>query len=411
MSNRTSKLRTELLLPGPAGWQLWSGTQTGAFAKVRDFEAGPGRFDTASARRSLAFPASALWVLPAWLKGAKSEVSDMARLHLERLSVRTPEHAEAMQVDVVSESENAHLARIVALKDLPAPLADLTLLPDECRISAACYPIPADSLVVWRELGRLVVAITSGPRLVCFSALSAGVLDGNGMAELNNLCLQLTFQKVLTSISGIVLWIEDGDSERIQRTTGLPVQREDMPAPKLAGPAPSLMPMDVIDARSAAAGSARRRVMVLAGALVVAALIAGFSMLMGSATRERDALADRIAEISPRAAKVSAHKAAWMEVAAAVDPDRYPMELLLRCMEPKSSADVALTSFECTQDRVIIQGRTLEISPALKYTEDIKNSEALAAFTWDAATPTINNSDNSAAFELKGTLPGGEEAP
>jgi hypothetical protein len=84
------------------------------------------------------------------------------------------------------------------------------------------------------------------------------------------------------------------------------------------------------------------------------------------------------------------------------------MELLLRTMEPESSAEIGLTSFECTAKSVVIQGRAPEISPALKFTEDIKSSELLMAYQWEASTPKIE-SDNSASFELKGTLP--EAAP
>jgi hypothetical protein len=136
-----------------------------------------------------------------------------------------------------------------------------------------------------------------------------------------------------------------------------------------------------------------------------------FSFVLSNATRERDALREKIAEMQPRAAKSETHKAQWNEVAAAVDTSRWPMELLLRCMEPESVKDVALTSFECTSEKIVIQGRTPEITPALKFTEDIKQSEQLIAFQWDSPTPTINSTDNSAAFELRGTLPSTEVKP
>ena len=113
-------------------------------------------------------------------------------------------------------------------------------------------------------------------------------------------------------------------------------------------------------------------------------------------------VAEQVAEITPKAAKVANHKEAWKEVATAVDPEAYPMELLLRCMEPKVSSEVTLTSFECTQDTIVLRGRAKEISPALKYSEDLKQTESLA-FTWEpGSTPRIE-ADNSATFELKGT--------
>jgi len=147
----------------------------------------------------------------------------------------------------------------------------------------------------------------------------------------------------------------------------------------------------------------------LGAGLVVAAIIAAFSALMSMATSERDALREKIAEVTPRASRVANHKAAWMEVATAIDPTQYPMETLLRCMEPKSP-ELALMSFECTEDRVLIQAHTPNVEDALKYQQDIKNSESLAAFTWDTGQMKINEKDNSTTFELKGTLASAEAA-
>lgn len=411
MSDRTSKLKQELLLPGEHGWQLWTSTATTTFSKANEFDFTPGAFESANAKHTLALPASALWVLPAWLKGDTAHQRDMAQLHLDRLQVRTPGHPESLHVVSVIDEAEAHLARIVALKDLPTPLSDFRTLPDECRMSATCYPLPSDAITIWRELGKLVIAITMGPRLVYFSPLSSVALDHNALAELNNICLQLTFQKVLTSLSGIVLWADDGDLQRIKQTTGLDVSRQDKPAPRLTGDASPLMPQDVILTRQSIVASGRRRTMLLGIGFMVAALVATFSFLMGVATRERDALREKIADITPRASKVASHQAQWMEVASAVDPEHFPMELLLRCMEPKSAADVALMSFECTRDRIVLQGRTAEISPAFKYTEDIRNSDALIAYTWEPSTPAINATDSSATFQLSGSLSQTEEKP
>lgn len=401
MSKKKQKL--EVLVPGDKKWERWSAGLAGAFTLTASFEDGPGAFTRGVNRHVLALPASSVWVLPAWMKGSQEQLRDMAVLHLERLGVHPPEHAESMFVDALTDKEGSILARVVALKDVPTPLADFRLLPDECRLSAACLPLPANSLTVWRELGKLVVAITIGPHLAYFSPLSASTLDHSGLAELNNICLQLTFQRVLSTINGIVLWIGDGDVEHIQKATGLPVIREDRPAPHLSTAGKSnLIPGDVIATRKAAEAAANARILVLSGAFVVAALVAAFMVFMSMATRERDALREQVAEITPKAAKVANHKEAWKEVATAVDPEAYPMELLLRCMEPKVSSEVTLTSFECTQDTIVLRGRAKEISPALKYSEDLKQTESLA-FTWEpGSTPRIE-ADNSATFELKGT--------
>ena len=293
MSNRTSKLQLQLLLPGPQDWELWTGTLTGSLTFAQNFEHTPGAYTSDASKRLLALPATSLWVLPAWLKGDHSELPGMAQLHLERLSVRTPGHAESLSVESLDETDGSHLTRIVALKDVPTPLTDFRILPDECRLSAQCYALPPDRITIWQELGRLVIAITIGPKLAYFSPMSSATLDHSGIVELNNICLQLSFQKVLTQLAGIMLWIEDGDIERIAKATGLEVSRHDKPTPRLLTSQTSgLMPADIILTRQSVQTSAKRRVMGLAAGLVIAAFIAAFMVMMTAATRERDALAD-----------------------------------------------------------------------------------------------------------------------
>lgn len=410
MSNRSSKLKQELLFPGDTGWELWSGPPAGRLEHTQTFDPGvPGAFTSAAAHRTLALPAASLWVLPAWLKGEPAYLRDVARLHLERLGVRTPGHEESLAIESLAERDGSHLARIIALKDLATPLSSLRHLPDTCVPGAACRMLAADSLTIWRELGRLVVGITIGNKLAYCSPMSASTLDQNGLAELNNICLQLTFQGVISSLSAIILWIDDGDADRIQRLTGLEVRRQEKPLPLLlsAGQAHSrLMPADIIAVRAAAQSSAKRRTLALGGGFALAALVAGFSVLMTLATREHDELRETIAMLTPKAARVANHKAAWMEAAPAVDPAHYPMEMLLRCMAPKAAADIALTSFDCTPERIVIQGGSLEIAAALKYTEQIKTSEDLLAYQWESSTPSINEATGTTTFELKGTLPG-----
>lgn len=402
---RNNKQVQELLLPGDHAWQRWRSTGNADFQLVETVEHGPGRFHKDASRHTLALPASSAWVLPAWIKSEASHLRDAASLHLERLSVRTPGHEQAIVVESLSEKDGSHLARIIALKDLPTPLGDFAILPKECRLSAACLPLPANSMVIWRELGRLVLAITQGPRLVYFSPLSAHALDANAVSEINHICLQLSFQRVLTEMTGIMLWTDEGDPSLLQRATGMAVSVEDRPVPRLMGlsSSTSLIPLDIIQAQSEQEAGAKRRLIGLSAGFVLAACVAVFAVLIGLASRERDALLDQVASISPRAMKVEGQKSAWEEAGSAVDPSSSPMETLLRIMEPGASSQITITELEWTPKNVVIRGRAPEIAPALQYVQEIKDSESLLAYTWEPGTPEIG--ENGAAFEVKGARP------
>lgn len=406
MSERkTNKQVQELLLPGDHAWQRWRSLGAGEFQLVETLEHGPGRFHKDATQHTLALPAASVWVLPAWIKGALAHLRDAAILHLERLSVRTPGHERSMVVDSLSEKDGSHLARIIALKDLPTPLADFDILPKECRLSASCHPLPASSLVLWRELGRLVLAITQGPRLVYFSPLSASALDSNAVSEINHICLQLSFQRVVTEVTGVVLWTDEGDPALIQRATGMAVSLQDKPTPRFAAASGhgGLMPLDLLEAQGQQTASAKRRLAGLSAGFVLAVCVAVFAVLIGLVSRERDALLDQVAALSPRASKVENQKAAWEEAGSAIDPTASPMETLLRIMEPTASSQITITELEWTPKNIVIRGRAPEIAPALQYVQEIKDAESLLAYSWEPGTPEIG--ENGAAFEVKGERP------
>ncbi|MES2595216.1 MAG: hypothetical protein V4662_07770 [Verrucomicrobiota bacterium] len=400
---RNRKPTHDLLLPGADGWSRWTGTEGAACEHAASFGESAGVFAKEAHRRVLALPASQAWVLPAWLHGQPEHLRDMAMLHLERMGVRVSDPDHGLQVRRIQEKDGAHLTCILALKDQSAPLWDTSRLPDEVMLSAHCRQLPADSIIIQREMTRLVVTITNGTEIIYCSPLSAHRLDELALSELNHLCVQLGFQCVLGSVQGIVLWLDDeGDLDQIERVTGLPARRESAPAPTLPEKGSStLLPADIMTARKRQQARARARVMALSIGLAVAACVAVMMVFISSATRERDMLLDKIADLTPQSSQVLDQKKAWIEASPAVDPGMGPMQVLLDCMSPASSIEVGMTNFEWSPSTLVLRGRTALPSLALQYTKEISEVEALSRYTFDTPAPQIA-SDNSATFELKG---------
>lgn len=407
--SRSRKPAAELLLPAAAVWQSWTGAEGASCHLNREFTAKDASFGKETQRRVLALPASHFWVLPAWLQGNAEHLRGMALLHLERMGVRSGQDEAAVQVRSLAEKDGAHLARIIALKEEAMPPDGLVRLPDEVTHHALCYPLVGNSITLFRELGRLVAAVTSGSDLVYCAPLSSTRLDDHALAELNNICLQLGFQGVLGRLESLVLWIEDGDLGKIQRTTGLTPYRCEMPAPTMPERGSSqLMPEVLVLESKDQAARARMRMSVLTIGSVIAAAIALLAALLALSMQERNQLREKVAEITPRAARVMEHKKAWLEAAPAVDPTTWPQEVLLRCMEPESSKEVCITHWEWTPDKLNIIGRMPSASLALEYTQALKISPALEKFALDGPPPVIA-SDQSATFEMKGGSSGEKE--
>ncbi len=399
---RTRKPASELLLPGADVWQCWTGVEGALCQQSGDFTAADASFGKQAARRVLALPAAHFWVLPAWLKGEPQHLRSMALLHLERMGVKAGDDESSVQVRSITTKDGAHLARIIALKDEAVPLADTARLPDEVTHHALCYPLVSNSITIFRELDRLIVAITSGAELVYCTPLSSTRLDDNALGELNNICLQLGFQGVLGRLESLVLWIDDGDIGKIQRLTGLTPFRCEMPAPTMPERGSSaFMPEELVGERRRQSARAKTRLLALTAGSLLAAGIALVATLTTLALQERNMLREKVAELMPKSSRVMDHKKAWVEASPAVDPSTWPQEVLLHCMEPESSKEAVITHWEWTPEKLSLTGRLPSASLALEYTQALKTSDALARFELDGPPPVIAG-DQSATFEMKG---------
>lgn len=406
---KARKALCEMIIPGATGWERWLAPEGQAGKLVNTAEADVDvAFGKGQMKRALVLPVSHVWVMPAWLKGDAELVKDMALLHLERLGIRVDEPERGLQLVEVSVKDEARLMTMLALKDEPSPLQLSSPLPDAILVSAETLPLEPSSITVWRELGRLVIGITSGDKLVYASPLTASRFDERAIGELNNVCMQLGFQRVLGRVERLVVWLPEGEGDlaMIEKTTGLPVSRESFPAwvmPEIW--VSRLEPLDLCLAKRLQETRTRQRVGLLSAGLVVAAAVAVMMVLITLALREQAMLREKVAEMSPRAARVLDQKKAWQEAAPAVDPSQGPLQFLLALQEPASSGEVTLMEMEFTPQRVMMRGHTANASTALQYTQEIHQSEMLLAYDWGEASPPELGADESATFELKGVRP------
>ncbi|MEI6533748.1 MAG: hypothetical protein WCN98_00295 [Verrucomicrobiaceae bacterium] len=399
----TRKQQTDILFPGEDGWELWTGDESGAFTLQQSFSLEAGSFPNGHARRVLAMPAARVWVLPAWFLGTgDAQLRSMAGLYLERVGVRTTSTGSMLEVTTLTQKDGASLVRLVASKDHGPSLTQFNRLPDRTILAPALLNPPPDSILIWRELGRLAMAVTQGPNLVYYSPLSAATLDENAITEVLNACVQLVFQKVIFGMSGIVLWMGEGDTNSISRFTGLQVRRLVRPAPRIPAQfVNTVSPADIESERTRQEISRKKRLVGLSLAAAAALAVASIAGLAFWASRARTAWLDEIATLTPKASRVEQQKHEWEEVAVAVDSSRSPMEILLHAMEPPSSSEVSLTHFEVTPERIVLRGRTATPAQALQYAQEMRSLPSLTFCNFDAAPPAIA-SDNSPSFELKG---------
>jgi hypothetical protein len=401
---KTRKSIQDLLFPGAASWERWTGPVGDSGTKAADFAPGAvTAYGRDAQSRLLALPLSHVWVLPAWLQGEEGHLRDMAVLHLERLGVHVSDGVNGLQVRRIAARDGAHLVCLIALKDVGIPTLEKGKLPDEVVLSADCLPLPNNTMVIYRELGRLVLAITHEAQLIYASPLSSRELDGHALGEVNHLCLQLGFQGVLAQVQNIVLWLDgEGDLEEVRRITGLTAVRLPCPAPIIPALGRStLLPAELLVSRHQIARASRIRLFALMAGFAVAAAVATLAVLISLATQDRDLLRERVAELTPQASQVLDQKRRWEEAAPAVDPTHFPMQVLLDCMVPAAASEVSMTHFEWTPEQLLMRGRMPSPSLALQYAKEVTEVKGLSHYKWETPAPTIA-SDNSATFEVKG---------
>ena len=168
-------------------------------------------------------------------------------------------------------------------------------------------------------------------------------------------------------------------------------------------PAEGLVTSDVLARREAKVSTARIRKMALITGVVVSALV--FAAVAASTILDwkRDMLLDEIAQLTPRASSVAADKGRWDELAAAVDRDRSVLEMLYRLGEVPSVHGVTLTKFEIAPGVINVSGKAARPGLGLKFGGDVTAGAYLPEYRWEFPAPAIAN-DNTATFELKGTL-------
>ena len=91
----------------------------------------------------------------------------------------------------------------------------------------------------------------------------------------------------------------------------------------------------------------------------------------------------------------------WDLMEAAVEPEAYPVEQLLRCVKVLPPSGVRFTLFAVNGRKVTIQGEAKGAPAVFTYFDDLKRSKDLAGYRWKMPQPRLLPNDN-AEFQIEG---------
>lgn len=402
MKEKTPSQKTLLFPAADTGWEVWSLEPGGARHLRTENEPDVPR------QSLLAVPVRELFAVPLWLSTIdRGVMREMIFMQLERRGIVSSRGGETVfDYRVITQHGSRTLVLAIAL-----PGAFATQLEAEFggyTPSAYHMELPADALTLWREQGRLVVAVTKGNDPVYLQSLGSGELTPAILRELRCVRLQLESEHIVSQLAGIRLWgaFTPEEATRIANTTGLSVEVEARRAPLMKkegeAPSPDVTPHLVRVAREAAAKRAwwMRVGGAVAGvyALILSVLLLGVGWNWIQAARlEAGLKKDR-----EQVAAIRSVSDRWERLAPVVDSDAYPMELLLRCSSRLPGQGVRFTLFTTSPGRLLIQGEAGSPSAAANYAETLKHSGDLHNYKIDApAQPVLPN--GNAKFQIEGT--------
>lgn len=360
----------------------------------------------------LGIPVVGAFSVPLWVSSADPElVENVLEMQLETLGL-SPTNVEGQHRhhQIVDSTENRTLLAVNVISDR----YDLELpkqTPDRYEISPDLYVLPENQLVIWKELGKLVMTVTRGDIVVYYQALSTDQFDSSVVQEIQCVFLQLQSQGTVEKLEGVTLWLStgeasDADGNFLGSLLSTPVFREKRPVPTEPLQASKLIPAQVAENRKLAARREKLKTIATVATVAYAAVVLVFAGIYFMKNRELSSLQASVNKLEQEAGWIPAMKNRWFDFQASVDANRYPVETLLRIYQILPPKGVRFKNFQVTSSRITITAEAQDSRAALRYKNALDNSPDLAHVKWDwtGGQPRRNARTKTADFGLTGTI-------
>jgi hypothetical protein len=300
-----------------------------------------------------------------------------------------------------TQPEKSLALATVLLPDLDPDLAFESAI--QFEPAGFTLPLAQDRLCLWREQGRLAIAVTRERNPIHLQILGEITIGPEMIHEVRCVLLHLEAQRLCGSLLGVVAWGDFSDDEigQLQQGLQLRVSRESFPPPSFPATPSKLLPSEV-KALHVRRGRRRRIQRLL---LVVAAVyVAAIASLVGYIAWQRfqlSLLRKQLASDLPTVQAIQATADEWKKVEWAVDPQLYPVEILYQVAALIPEQGMRLTAFEISKGKLSIRGEASGAAGAFKLAEDIKASPSLKLFHWQMRSPSLRP-DGRAEFTIEG---------
>lgn len=377
-----------LLAPSATGWRAFAnGTATDAPDLAAAAAAIP-----ADAPLHIALPTDGVLVERMRLPSTdRDELAAMVQLQLEKI-VPFPIDEVSSDFVVLSEKDGesqvlALCAHHGALDKTCEPLQRLGRWPD--RVSFYAQHIAATlgddraSLAIVREPAGAALILAKGGKLLNARPTDAAALSD----EIPAFLLECELAGLPVDVAAVQL--ESGlDLDALTFLPGVPVLPFDASAVPATATCDFLPPSWKAERKRAARGRDLRKKLIGAGIVwaLLAVTVAGWIVFLQA---QLAAVEKKIASVQDDLDFVASRQSRWLALAPAIDPSRYPVDILRELHACIPSPEIRFTRFSVSGGGFQIEGEAPTVAAAVEYAERVKSSEGLSAFQITAPNPTI----------------------
>jgi hypothetical protein len=380
-----TKGQRAILLPGPTEaepWELWVLAGKGSEPRIVQICQSP--LDNRLSKSStLVLPVTQVYGLPLWLNETDPrQIAGMIPLQIESRGLQTRHAIPVFDWSVVAKEEKRTLVLVGILPNaLPEDLHAEAY--ETFDLSARYFHFASNALTLWREHDRLVVAITRGPNLAYFQALTEGQVSTRVIQDLNSTFAALEMQDILLPLEHVVAWTElkPAETAALRDAFRVPVMQEECPPPDAPAQGWKLTPAAIHEARRSRESM---RWITRAIALLVVLYLCAIAWMAWQYVQVSMKIADLKKWQDAHSADVdvvAANRAAWKQLAPVVDYNYFPLEILRRVQAAIPTDELHLTLFEVdSQGKLNIHGEAKNVAGAFTFFERLKEDSYFARY-------------------------------
>ncbi len=391
-----------IALPAPEkGWILYQGgNEISRSSDLRDLIG--HRSDVV-----IGYPAEKVTTFPVLLPDTEESLHDsMIYSQLEKRGLLTGSEGELLyDYEIVDRGSEGNTFAVSVVSGVSNELIDPYAA--GYAPAAALHSVPGNACLLWKEQGRLVLAIYKENEPVHLQVLSGGDRLGATIAGEINLILMGLRGDSCTEDSmpeTLVLKVDDSSAEERESFEGALNLRVQVTSASCVSPgriSDRLLPAAVTKARRKRKAKSRNSVIL---AVLFIAYAVGLSVMIiksRNTAAEISSLKRQIDIVEPDVARVQQVDQRWRNLEPAFEKSWFPVVQLSRITSALPGSGVVIREYRTSGRNIRLRGQARDVQLANRLLEDLQAMEEFEAYDWSMPNPRVER-NNTATFEIEG---------